>query len=174
VDATSAITFIAILVVGLAVIGGIAFVATRWSLGRYAEHRRVVAQSDAALERLARELALEFLPRGGYDHPLVGHIPAFSLVRGTVNGVPVRVEVESEGDEPVTFRTVLSASIEGTLADPLPESAGYRLRRDGSRIALLPMVDKTGSVHAFVYHVVTDADLLRGLLSELASIASRR
>jgi hypothetical protein len=157
----------------VAAVLAIAIFATRWSRGKQDEYRLVVAASDAALAQAARSLGLEFVTGPVYDHPMVGRIPAFGLVRGVLCGVSVSIQVVNEdpaGDTP-SFRTELCAELGPKAPTPNhPPGDRFRLERSGAKLVMLPKVAKTGSVQAYVYRVVTDAARLVDLLNELTTL----
>jgi hypothetical protein len=123
---------------------------TYWSQRKYDELRRVVAASDDAMQKAAAALGLEFLPKGGYDHPIVGTIPAFGHLSGTLDGIHVEARVDHDFE---------SAFARSELCAKSPSGKGVTLR---------PKIEKTGSSQFLVYQVLTDPVALAAHLRELA------
>ena len=106
---------------------------TRWSQKKYDELRQVAAESDRAMVEAARVLGLEFVPRAPHEHPLMGTIPAFGVVRGVLRGVPVKVTINVDTERGFA-KTELSAELgdgphEERLDGPSRSSERYRLER---------------------------------------------
>ncbi|HEY3499689.1 MAG TPA: hypothetical protein VGK73_33590 [Polyangiaceae bacterium] len=165
---------ILVLIAAIALVVAIAFGMTRWSQRKYADLRRVVAASDAAMRETASRLGLGFVAHGSYEHPIVGSVPAFGMLRGTLDGIHVEARVAIDHDAQFA-RTELSARTldagHGSAAGVLSANERYDLEREGNLVTLRPKVPRAGSSQFMVYEVVTDPMLLQALLRELAAIA---
>lgn len=171
-------TATSLLVLACAVVAvvGISLAAYPWSLRVYAGLRRIASESDAAMQRVAAALGLEFVPSVSYEHPIVGRIASFGSLRGNIDGVQIRVEVRREEEGATHFWTELRAERIGRARRSaqrviLGEERSYRIQRDGPTLIMRPTVPATGSSQAYLYRVVTDASLLGRLITELVALA---
>ncbi|MGC4086648.1 MAG: hypothetical protein QM756_01890 [Polyangiaceae bacterium] len=163
-----------LLVVAMAAVVGIAYGMTRWSLRKYDDLRAMVAESDAAFQRVASALGLRFIAPDGYEHPIVGTIPRFGVAVGTLEGVSVELGVGFDSDGSFA-RTELSAKLApgsrtSRAVDANAADERYYLEYEGSRLTLCPVAKKRGSSQFIVYQLETDAALLIELSRELVRI----
>ena len=168
---------VSLLIFAILFVAAIAVGMTRWSPGNYERLRRVVAASDAAMRGAGGALGLEFVEGGRYEHPLVGTIPGFGMLRGSLGGVPLEARVEAEHED-APFRTALSSEVSpesNAVSKPVARGEKrYRLALEGAKLTLYPNVPRTGSSHAYTYEVVTDTHELTGFLRELAHLTRER
>lgn len=131
----------------VAAVAAISVIAYRWSMSVHARHRSVVAKSDAAMREAAATLGLEFLPGATYEHPVIGNVPSFGWMRGSIDGVPIRVKVEPEqtAHDLVRYSTELQVGTTRVVPSNIPE---------------------TGSSQAYLYRLITDASALVRLVDE--------
>src|SRR5687768_7054044 len=101
------LTAVLAIVIGVLVVGAIAYIGVRMSHASNELVKRHVDQVNRVFAEAAERTGLLFVAGGSWDHPLMGSIPAYGSLRGVLRGRKLLVSVvQSEDDATVTIEAI--------------------------------------------------------------------
>jgi hypothetical protein len=132
---------IVVVVFGLLVVWLCVVLGLRHSRRSIEQLRDVVLQYGATLREVSERTGLELQLPEPYQHPLMGAVPGWPSLLGTITGFDVALEIECEGgDSPVTVRTWLRLRCPGQQFRIPGSRSTFRLPRDEDKLrALTPL-----------------------------------